>query len=49
MSSITSNAAAKFGKYDFNKLPKEMHGMKIKDDKSDDKVMLSFDIAILRS
>ncbi|KAI3800504.1 hypothetical protein L1987_28595 [Smallanthus sonchifolius] len=37
MSASTSNAAAKLGKYDFANLPKEMHGMKIKEDKSDDK------------
>ncbi|KAI3741276.1 hypothetical protein L1987_58947 [Smallanthus sonchifolius] len=37
MSASTSNAAAKLGKYDFAGLPEEMHGMKIKEDKSDDK------------
>ncbi|MFS7915665.1 putative protein-serine/threonine kinase [Helianthus anomalus] len=37
MSASTSNVAAKLGKYDFVSLPKEMHGMKIKEDRSDDK------------
>ncbi|XP_076948773.1 shaggy-related protein kinase epsilon-like [Bidens hawaiensis] len=37
MSVSTSNAAAKLGKYDFENLHKEIHGMKIKEDTSDDK------------
>ncbi|KAI7736534.1 hypothetical protein M8C21_020608 [Ambrosia artemisiifolia] len=37
MSASTSNASTKLGKYDFNSLPKEIHGLKIKEDKSDDK------------
>ncbi|KAI3693935.1 hypothetical protein L1987_76891 [Smallanthus sonchifolius] len=32
-----SNSSAKFGKYDYDNLPKELQGMKIKEDKSDDK------------
>ncbi|XP_076891486.1 shaggy-related protein kinase theta-like [Bidens hawaiensis] len=35
--SSRSNASAKLGKYDFDNLPKEIYGLKIKDDRYDDK------------